>query len=272
MTDLPYKLLALDLDGTLITDDLVIVPEAKAAIAAAIERGVVVTLATGRMFRSAVQFARELELSAPLICYQGAMVRHSITGETIFHLPIQYELARRFIELSHAHHYHVHTYVDDHLCVATLNKEAMYYAELARVEPEVVGDLLQFIDRPERAPTKLVIVTEEQETLTALNTMQAAFKDELYVTRSHPLFTEAVDPKCSKGAALEALAKSLDIPREQVIAVGDNLNDLPMLEWAGLGVAVANSTPGVKEKARFVTERPIAQGVVEVIQRFILNT
>ena len=271
MTEPEYKLLALDLDGTLVGDDLVISEEVKIAIARAVEKGVVVTLATGRMFRSAVQFARELNLSAPLICYQGAMVRHSVTGETIYHLPLPLEPARRFIALAQQRGYHLNSYVDDHIYVAEMTEEARYYSDLARVPAEVVGDLLQFIDRPEREPTKLVIVTNEDKTLQALHEMEAAFEGQLYITRSHARFTEAVNLACSKGAALNALAQSLQISREEVIAIGDNLNDLPMLEYAGLSIAVANSGPVVKEKARYVTQGAIAAGVVEAINRFILK-
>jgi Cof subfamily protein (haloacid dehalogenase superfamily) len=271
VTELKYKLLALDLDGTLITDNLVITGAAKQAIAQAVEQGVVVTLATGRMFRSALLFAEELNLAAPLICYQGAMVRHSRTAETIFHQPLPYELARQFIELTQARGLHVNAYVDDHIYVAEMNEAARYYSNLARVPAEAVGNLLNFIDRPEKAPTKLVIVTDEAKTLAVLEEFQAAFGGALYVTRSHARFTEAVHPQCSKGVALRALARSLDIPIEKVIAIGDNLNDLPMLEAAGLSIAVANAGPVVKAKADFVTQGAVAEGVVEAINRFILN-
>jgi Cof subfamily protein (haloacid dehalogenase superfamily) len=271
VTELNYKLLALDVDGTLVTDTLVITEAAKRAIARAVERGVVVTLATGRMFRSALIFAQELHLSAPLICYQGAMVRHSGTGETIFHQPVPFELARQFIELAQKSNLHVNAYVDDRIYVAEMTDEAKYYSNLARVPAEVVGNLLNFIDRPERAPTKLVIVTDEDKTLEVLNEFEGAFGSSLYVTRSHARFTEAVHPECSKGVALKALAHSLDIPIEQVMAIGDNLNDLPMLEAAGFSVAVANAGPGVKEKANYVAEGAVAEGVVEAINGFILN-
>lgn len=271
MTKPHYKLLALDLDGTLITDDLIISDEAKAAIAAARTQGVLVTLVTGRMFQSAQMFAQELELAMPLICYQGALVRHSTTGETIYHQPIPLHLARQFISIAQEKGYHVNSYVDDQILVAQITPEAEYYSSLARVPAQVVGDLLHFTDRPERAPTKLVVIVNEAQTLGVVNEMQGIFGDQLYVTRSHPRFAEAVNPACNKGVALAALAQALDIPRQQVMAIGDNLNDLPMLEWAGLSVAVANASPTVKEKAGYVTQGAVAQGVVEAINRFILE-
>lgn len=271
MTKENVKLLALDLDGTLFQDDLIITKEAKNAIKAAGDKGVVVTLATGRMFRSALPFAQQLGLTAPLICYQGAMVRNPVTNETLFHRPIPLELARQFIGEVQKRHLHVHTYVNDHLYVAAMTEEAQFYSRLAGVEAELVGNLLDFTDRPEREPTKLVITTQPDFALGLVDEFQAIFGEKLYVTRSHARLVEAVNPACSKGVALEALARALDIPQKQVMAVGDNLNDLPMFDYAGVKVAVANAAPGIKEKADYVTQGAVAAGVVEAIERFILR-
>lgn len=270
MTDLPYKLLALDLDGTLMTDDLVIIPEAQEAIAEAVQRGVIVTLATGRMFRSAVQFAQLLNLSAPLVCYQGAMIRHSVTGETLYHKPVPLDLGRAFILAAQERGHHVNAYVNDTLYVSSLTPEALYYANLGRVEANPVGPLLDFINSPEREPTKLVVVTNEDQTLAFMREMEAQFSPALYVTRSHARFTEAVNPACNKGVALQSLAERFDIPRSQVMAIGDNLNDLPMLEYAGLSVAVANASPQTKAVVKYVAQGAVATGVVEAIRKFVL--
>jgi Cof subfamily protein (haloacid dehalogenase superfamily) len=269
-TALKYRLVALDLDGTLITDDLLISAEAQAAIAAAIERGVIVTLATGRMYRSALPFAQTLKLAAPLICYQGAMVRHSVTGETLYHQTVPLELARAFIQAAQDRNYHVNAYVDDVLYVEKVTPEAQFYSQLGRVEANPVGPLLDFVNSEAHRPTKLVVVTQEAETLALLHQLEARFSPDLYVTRSHPRLTEAINPVCNKGAALQALAEQLGLQREEVMAIGDNLNDLPMLQYAGLGVAVANASVATKEAAAYVTKAAIAAGVVEAIQKFVL--
>jgi len=263
--------LAFDLDGTAMGHDLVITDELKEVVAEVVARDIMVTLATGRMFRSAVQFAQELNLDAPLICYQGALVREPTTGETIYHLPISHELAREFISLARQRDYHVNAYVDDHFYVEELNDEARYYSQLARVPAEVVGDLWEFLDRSERDPTKLIIVTDEQRTPQALSDMQQKFGNRLYITRSNPRFTEALNPQCNKGKALAALAHSLDLVSTRVMAIGDDHNDLPMLEYAGVSVAVANAGPIVRQRARHVTQAAGSDGVVEAIRHFILN-
>jgi Cof subfamily protein (haloacid dehalogenase superfamily) len=266
----PVKLLALDLDGTLISDDLVISPRAKAAIQAAQERGVIVTLATGRMFYSAQGFARELNLTAPLVVEQGALVRDRLSGQTIFHLPVPFEVAREFIAVAQERGLETNVSVNDALWVDAPTEGNVFYSVTSLVPIEKAGNLLELIDRPELAPTKLVIVTQPKDTLKIMSEFQETFAGRLYVSRTHPRLTEAVHPGCNKGVALEALAKSLAIPLSQVMAIGDNLNDLPMFDYAGLGVAVANASDGLKEKAGYVTQGRVAEGVVEAIERFIL--
>lgn len=265
-----YKLLALDVDGTLLGEDLIIIEEARRAIAAAQALGVTVTLVTGRMFSAAVKIAKELNLNTPLICYQGAMIRHAGTGEILYHKSIPLAIARKFIAEAQNRNYHLNAYVNDELYVAKVNEEATYYSELARVPLQIVGNLLDFIDSPEKEPTKLVIIVQEEETLRVLDEFQAIFGSELYVTRSHARFAEGVNPECSKGAALAALAQSLNIAREEVLAIGDNLNDLPMLEWAGMSVAVGTAAESVRAKAQYVTQGGIGYGVAETIEKFIL--
>jgi Cof subfamily protein (haloacid dehalogenase superfamily) len=265
------KLLAFDLDGTALGHDLVITDELKEVVAEAVARDVMVTIATGRMYRSALQFAKELNLDAPLICYQGAMVREISTGETIYHLPISHDLAREFISLARQREYHVNLYVDDHLYVEQLNDEARYYSELARVPAEAVGDLWEFLDRSERDPTKLVVITDEQRTPQALSDMQQKFGNRLYITRSNPRFTEALNPQCNKGTALASIAHSLGLVSARVMAIGDDHNDLPMLDYAGVSVAVANAGPIVRQRARHVTKGFGTDGVIEAIRHFILN-
>ena len=154
--------------------------------------------------------------------------------------------------------------------MASITPEAEYYAQLSRVEAHPVGPLLDFINSSEHEPTKLVVTTHQDETLAFMQEMQQQFSPALYITRSHPRFTEAVNPLCNKGVALQALAERLDIPRSQVMAIGDNLNDLPMLEYAGLSVVVANASPQAKAVAEYVTQAEVAAGVVEAIQKFVL--
>ena len=112
-----YKLLALDLDGTLIGLDLTISDKTKSAIAQLMSLGIIVTIATGRMFQSARPFAQELNIESPIICYEGAMIADPASAEVLWHKPVPLELARRVIEIATNHNLHVNAYLDDELYV-----------------------------------------------------------------------------------------------------------------------------------------------------------
>src|SRR5262249_37068032 len=124
------RLVAIDLDGTLFGDDLVISAASRAAIAAVQARGVRVTLATGRMFRSTLPYAQELGISTPLICYQGALIRDPVSAATLFHLPLAQELALQVIGALQARGLYPNVYLNDNLYVAELNPGTEFYARL----------------------------------------------------------------------------------------------------------------------------------------------
>jgi len=266
----PYRLLALDLDGTLIRHDLVIAPPIKAALAAVRQQGIQVVVASGRMHRSAAMLARELGLNGPLISYQGAMTRDIDTDETYYHNPIPRDLANQVVAEAVRRNYHIHIYANDEIYTAVMDAESLDYGRLNRHDPLAVGDLIEFMVRENINPTKALIVTDPDSTTRLLGELQAEFGDRLYITRSYPTFTDAVNISSSKGAALSALASRLNIPREQVMAIGDNLNDVPMLEWAGFGAAVANASESAKAAADYVASGEVWEGVVEVLEKFVL--
>ena len=141
-----FKLIAIDLDGTLIDHELTVSPRVKQAIAAAQAQGVTVTLASGRMFRAMVPYAQELDVTVPLICYQGGLVRHPVTEETAFHLPVPSALAREVVTLARTRGIQVNAFADDRLHVERLTPEAEVYMRIAQVEATVVPDLAAFLD------------------------------------------------------------------------------------------------------------------------------
>jgi Cof subfamily protein (haloacid dehalogenase superfamily) len=266
-----YKLLALDLDGTLVDEGKPIPPHVITALQEVTEKGVTVAIVTGRMHRSALPYAKALNLSVPLISYQGAMVRHSVTDEIIYHQPLDFAPGREFLAEMQRRNYHVNLYLNDQLYIKERTVEIQAYEYIAGVTAEVVGDLLEFIDQKNVPPTKLLAITDVAVAKPLYEEMSARFSPRLYITRSYPTFTEALNPQCSKGKALAALAKRLDIAPEETIAIGDNLNDLTMTEWAGLGVAVANAAKELKAQVDYVTNARVSEGVLEVVQKFILQ-
>lgn len=265
-----YGLVAVDLDDTLLSNALEISPRNVRALNRAREKGVVVTLATGRMFCSAAPIARRLGIDAPIITYQGALVKHPFTGAEFLHRPLPNEVARAVMERLLDYDYHLNIYLDDQLYVESLTEAGRRYAALSRVEARPVGELLSFLG--ERDPTKVLAIASESEIESLLRDMVAIFSgDQVYITRSKPQFLEFSHSLATKGQALKQLAEHYGISRESVMAIGDGYNDLDMVEYAGLGVMVANARDEVRSGADYVTASNEADGVAEAIERFILK-
>jgi len=260
-----YKLLALDLDGTLIGRDLTISPRTKNAIGQLMSRGIIVTIATGRMFQSALPFAQELNINVPIICYQGAMVGNPITKEILWHLPVPLTLAKQVIESVREEGLHINAYLDDELYVDRVNEEAELYSVISKVEAHPVGNLLDFLDRD---PTKLVIIGKPVEIDEITGKLSNKFGSALYVAKSYERFCEIAHPDCGKGKALAQIAAKLGIAQSEVVTIGDNPNDVDMLEWAGMGIAMANGTDEAKKAADWVTGSIEEDGVVQAIEKF----
>ncbi|HEX8229894.1 MAG TPA: HAD family hydrolase [Chloroflexia bacterium] len=266
------KLLALDLDGTLFTDDLTVSERTRKAIPAAQERGVLVTLATGRMFTTAAKIAHDIGIVAPLICYQGALVRHNGTGEVLYHQTVPLPLVHEIISATEHHGLHLNIYLDDRLYVSRMTEGALYYSQINYgLTLNEVGDLHAWLDaQGGLEPTKLVIVTPPEQTDAVLDEFTRRYGDLLQVTKSHPRFTEFTNKECSKGRALAFLAARMGVAREEVMAIGDGHNDLDMLQWAGYGLAMPTAPQAVLAIAHGVCLPLADDGAAEAIERFIL--
>lgn len=267
------KLLALDLDGTLFGDDLIMSGRVRQAIASAQAQGVLVTIATGRMFRSARRIAADLKISTPLICYQGALVRDSDSGQTLYHKTIPLKLAHQVISDTRRMGLHLNVYLNDNLYVSSITPQARFYAQINMgLTLHPVGDLHAWLDaQGGQEPTKLVIVTDPEKTDGVLALFTDLYGSRLQVTKSHARFTEFTNAECSKGTALAFLAERCGVERDNVMAIGDGHNDLDMIAWAGWGVAMSTSPQAVLDIARIVAPPLSQDGAADTIERFVLR-
>ncbi len=266
-----YRLLALDLDGTLVGPDLEVPPATRAAIAEFQARGGRVTIATGRSFRTTVPYAEQIDVNAPLICYQGALIRDHRTGTTLFHLPIEGVLAAEAASMLLQAGIYVHAYVDDELVVPYEGDETRYYRTFSPVylPTTIVADLPAFVrDHP---PTKLLFIAGEREVGVHVAGLQTHFVHRLSVARSHTTFGELTAPGSTKGRAVAALAGQLGIPRAAVAAAGDQGNDVDMVAWAGLGMAVASGPSELLAVADARIGSPAEGGLADAIYRYLLG-
>lgn len=262
------KLVAVDLDDTLLDKSNKVSPRTADVIRKAVAQGVTVTVATGRMYQSAVRFARQLELDVPIITYNGALIKACLSEEVLFERPIELETARGVLQLFKKHGWYIQSYIDDILCVEEINDKARYYEQMTKVEAIAVGDMVY---NPQKAPTKLLAIAEPSEIEVMWQTIAAEFGDKLYITKSKANYLEMAHPSVNKGQALGFLADKLNITREQIMAVGDSLNDLDMIKYAGWGVAMGNAVERVKNSAQAVTLCNHEDGVAEAIIKYVLR-
>jgi Cof subfamily protein (haloacid dehalogenase superfamily) len=266
-----YKLIALDLDGTVMGHDLVIPEAVVAAIGDARARGVHVTLATGRMFFAALPYARQLGITTPIICYQGGMVRDPVSGAMLHHIVMPAEAAAEALgELANDGIFAI-AYIDEKLHIAERRPELDLYLSYHPEGVEVVVEPELVALAREQPPTKLLFMSEPEIVGRELERMTALFGDRLSVVRSHAIFGELTAPGISKGSALAMLAEDLGVAREETVAIGDQENDISMLAWAGLGLAMGNAIPDAKAVAHAVVPPVEEAGAAWAIRRYVLG-
>lgn len=265
---MPIKLVAVDLDDTLLDNNQKISPRVKEAVRRAVAQGVTVTLCTGRMHRSALPYALELGLDVPLLTYNGGLIRCSMSGETLLHRPLDAQTAAEVLALFREKGWYIQVYVDDVLYVREFSAEASHYEKLSGIRAVPIGDKLYTMGA---APTKMLALGEPEQLVAIRPVLVDRFGERLNAAFSKSIYLEMVDPSVNKGMALDFLARRLGIGREDVMAVGDSMNDMDMIQYAGWGVAMGNAREEVKKIARVVTGRNDADGVAEAIEKYVLT-
>ena len=263
------RLVALDLDGTLMGDDQVISARVRRAIAAAQERGVTVTLATGRMYDFTRKHAIDLNITAPLISYQGGLIQAVDSETPLYRATMEPALVREMLDWQAQRGWHLILYADDDVFVADRQYPETFYELLVGERVIWADDLYTVLERHE--PVKFIIVAEEPEADRIEEEVRERFKGRIEVVRSHVLFVEGNPLGVSKGNALCRLAAHLDIPQAQVIAIGDQGNDAPMITWAGVGVAMGDGGATAKAVADWIAPPLKEDGAAVAIERFVLG-
>lgn len=273
------KLLVLDIDGTISGIANYVKEPVKQAVKAAQSQGVKVAIATGRMYKSALRFHQEIGADCPLISYQGAFIKDPQTETLVGHWPVEVPLALSLIDnfgkFDFSDRLSVHLYMDDCLYMKEITKESAIYAERSGVEAIPVGDLSEFLRaNADNPPTKILALTDNPAQVNQMFEIltQKYAPQELYLTKSQATFFEATNPVANKGTAVKYLAEYiLGFDHTEVMTIGDNFNDVEMIQYAGIGVAMGNAPLGLQELADWVAPDVEQNGVVAAIEQFILN-
>ncbi len=267
------KLIASDLDDTLLGKNAQLSAENRQAITAAREQDMIFTICTGRMFQATVPYALQLGLGMeqPIVCYNGALVRR-LSGETLYEQSLSTELSATIVEYGQGRGWTINGYFDDELYVATVNQAVQDYADRNRVKIHAVGDLVKFIQDGNKTLSKLMVISEPDQTMERIEQLHPLVGENVLLARSRPKFIEITNPQAHKGKALLWLAESLGIRSDEVMAIGDSNNDISMLKVAGVSVAVANAPQEVQEVVDHIVAANYEHGVAEAIAKFALHS
>ncbi len=235
------------------------------AVGRIIRAGITVVACTGRPFPGALPWVKRIGLDGPIICYQGAQVR-TLSGDMLLDQGIEHGLAMGVIRFARERDLHIQAYCDDRLLVERDRPEAHEYADHAGMAINVVGDLDQAM-----GPTtpKLVIVAARETLDALLPDVRRRWEGRLNAATSMPTYLEFTSSESDKANALAFLCKRMGIPQGQSVAVGDGRNDVSMIAWAGLGIAVEESVPEVIAAADRTTPGPGHGGIQQLADLLI---
>jgi hypothetical protein len=262
------RLVSIDIDGTLLNTQHHISPLTVKVIQEVVARGVVVTLSTGRMFTSAQKVARQIGLDVPLITYNGALLKSSESEDVLYYLPIDPSVGERLACDLVQRGFHFHAYVDEVVYAPKLSDRTLYYAQRSGVRVGVLET--GFLARSSGAGK--ILVMGEAESLDWLQMdLHQHYEGQIIAMKSHPSYLEIVHSMVSKGRTLAWLAKHLDIRQKDVMAIGDQYNDVEMIQYAGIGVAMGNAPETVKQIAFDVTHSNDDDGAAHSLIKWVLT-
>ncbi len=267
------ELVAIDLDGTLLNEEHKINPEVKKAIQSAKQSGVKIVICTGRPFPGATAFLDELDLKGDddyVITYNGGLVQEVKSGKAVVKHMMDHQdyVTLQEAALNAGSHFHaIHNEG-----IFTPNSDISEYSVR---EAYMIG-LPLFHRKPDEMDpaviyNKMMMIDEESILEKAISRLPKSLWEKYTILRSEPFFLELLNKKASKGTAVKELAELLSIPQESVMAIGDGGNDLDMIEWAGVGVAMENARDEVKAVADHITVSNKENGVAKAIEKFVLS-
>lgn len=270
-----YRLIATDIDGTLLNEHHEVTPRARGAIAELQRRGALVVLSTARPPRAVTPLYRELALSGPVIAYNGAMAYDPGRKTALFHHPIPKPLALQVLETIRtlAPELNVGLELADEWHVDRIDERLDASLRAGRIAiPPLTGNLEAKIASTPRGVSKIYFIAPPEVRAAAESRFATAgLAASLAITSSGSAFVEILAAGVSKGAALQSLASALGIPREQTLALGDEENDVPALQAAGLGIAMGNAPAAVKAAAGAIAGPNTMEGWAEAIRDYVLS-
>ncbi|GAC1587447.1 MAG: sugar-phosphatase [Candidatus Velthaea sp.] len=259
------ELIALDLDGTLLHPDETISARNRAAIAQALADGIRVVLVTGRGVDTPIRVSRELGLNLPVICCHGALTKDFGANKTLAHIPVPLKYALKMVKFAEAQGIAIAVYSDEYFW--RLEKSHIYMQDMIGPAWREAASLQDVLVQP---PTFIRFLGTE-----SVEAMKREFGDLPlnfhYETWGDFVECAVLNREANKQTALARLCADFGVTSDRVLALGDSRNDVPMLRWAGIGIAMGNALPEVREAVHLVTAPNDQDGVAVAIERFALR-
>lgn len=263
-----YKLIAVDMDGTLLTDDKRITDRTVQAVRRASDAGIYFCLSTGRPLCAVSRYLDQLGIATPTITYNGAVIVDPATGERIYEQGLEPEAAKEIWAFGHRFGTTICVWAQDMLYVSEVNERTEDYKKISGLEPIVITDFDRLADG---GITKMLWYDDIEKMPEFQRILGEEMINPVNYATSNPRFLEFIDRRVSKATAMERLGQHLGITRDEMMAIGDGHNDLPMLTYAGLGVAMGNAPDDIRKVCGHVTASNQEDGVAKAIEELCLN-
>lgn len=262
------KLFATDLDGTLLNSKGEVTEKNKQAFKEMAEAGVIPTISTGRMYDASRRYAQQLEMDVPIITYNGALIK-SVLGKVYFEGFINPDVVKSFYEFCRKHNYYYQTYQNDKLYFEVYTDKSKAYEKSIGVDGFTVGEK---VNELLTGIPKILIITDNNEQSDAVaKHINEVFAGKAHAAKSQPTYVEIMAPGINKASGLKQLAKTLGIDMQNVMAIGDANNDVPMLKEAGFSAVMGSAKDDVKACGDVVVSDSDHDGVAEAIYKYVLH-
>ncbi|MDR0752102.1 MAG: Cof-type HAD-IIB family hydrolase [Christensenellaceae bacterium] len=264
-----YKMIVSDLDDTILASDLTYDPKLGASVAKYTSAGGMFVIATGRMTSATLPYCKELGLRGDLITYQGARISEVSTGQILLERPMQNELLHNVLKYLHYNNIYHQLYLDEKIFVKEITDMSRMYLKFISAQFIELGvPLYDYVLKSNISALKVAIIADPKEVKPYINFLKTRFDNQLIINTSKPWIVEIISNEAGKGSAVKYLADRHSLSPHEIICIGDSANDVSMIEYAGIGVAVANASLEAFRAANIICPPSCADGVRSIIEKF----
>lgn len=262
------KLIALDLDNTLLEKNNAIHPHTLCLLRKCISQGIHIVIATGRIYLSAKKYAAEIGSECKILCYNGSLITES-DGRPLFSAELSTDIMKKIVSFCKEKDLYCQFYKDHKILVERVTKDTTIDPDLANTQAIEAESFDDYIFSP--SPKAMIVAPPERVPYYQAE-LDRYLAGNAYLAQSQPYLIEIMPKSVNKAKSLELLCNHLGITSNQVMACGDNTNDAEMIRFSGVGVAVANAVDSLKSSAFYVCANQRSLGVAEAIEKFCINT